>query len=178
MEKYTIASKLVTVSFIHAGVFVPALNYDDSKIRFTFGLTSNPTTKFAYWDEDAYVSESVQNPNGPEGTLMDQTSIEDTTASGHLSESKEPSNGDKAIESEASSKKRRGESSLLASNKKVSEHRSWDFNDSLSSRPHLLISNFGAIDMLSCMVSRLENPKAKARATARIKKQQTRNPRT
>ncbi|EED13698.1 G-patch domain protein, putative [Talaromyces stipitatus ATCC 10500] len=58
-EKFTIASKPVLASYIHAGVFVPVLNPTPSTARFTFCPLNNPAMKLAYWDEDGYVTELV-----------------------------------------------------------------------------------------------------------------------
>lgn len=57
-ERFTIASKQVLVSYIHAGVFVPVLNpTSNTDRRFTFSPLGNPAMKLQYWDETAYVSE-------------------------------------------------------------------------------------------------------------------------
>jgi hypothetical protein len=56
-ERFTIASKQVLVTYIHAGVFVPVLNPTASTLRFTFSPLSNAAMRLAYWDEDAYVTE-------------------------------------------------------------------------------------------------------------------------
>ncbi|KAL2008987.1 hypothetical protein VTN00DRAFT_7181 [Thermoascus crustaceus] len=56
-EKFTISSKPVLASYIHAGVFVPVVNPTPSIERFTFSPLSNPSMKLAYWDEEAYVTE-------------------------------------------------------------------------------------------------------------------------
>lgn len=56
-DRFTIASKQVLVSYIHAGVFVPVLNPSPDIERFTFSPIGNPAMKLAYWDEDAYVTE-------------------------------------------------------------------------------------------------------------------------
>lgn len=56
-ETFTISSKPVLASYIHAGVFVPVLNPTASTERFTFSPLGNPAMKLAYWDEDAYVTE-------------------------------------------------------------------------------------------------------------------------
>ncbi|EXJ85572.1 hypothetical protein A1O1_05937 [Capronia coronata CBS 617.96] len=62
-ERFTIASKQVLVSYIHAGVFVPVLNPSASTKRFTFSPLGNPAMKLAYWDENAYVAElAVSKP--------------------------------------------------------------------------------------------------------------------
>ncbi|KAL3464315.1 hypothetical protein BJX64DRAFT_94859 [Aspergillus heterothallicus] len=56
-EKFTISSKPVMVSYIHAGVFVPVMNPAASTERFTFSPLNNPAMKLMYWDEEAYVNE-------------------------------------------------------------------------------------------------------------------------
>ncbi|KAH0844176.1 hypothetical protein AYO21_11532 [Fonsecaea monophora] len=56
-ERFTIASKQVLVSYIHAGVFVPVLNSTPDTERFCFSPVGNPAMKLAYWDEGAYVKE-------------------------------------------------------------------------------------------------------------------------
>ncbi|KAL5332853.1 hypothetical protein BJX70DRAFT_91203 [Aspergillus crustosus] len=56
-EKFTISSRPVMVSYIHAGVFVPVMNPIASSERFTFSPLSNPAMKLMYWDEEAYVTE-------------------------------------------------------------------------------------------------------------------------
>ncbi len=56
-DRFTIASKQVLVSYIHAGVFVPVLNPTPDIRRFTFSPMGNPAMKLAYWDEAAYVTE-------------------------------------------------------------------------------------------------------------------------
>lgn len=58
-EKFTISSKAVLASYIHAGVFVPVLNPTPSTARFTFSPLNNPDMKLAYWDEDAYATELI-----------------------------------------------------------------------------------------------------------------------
>lgn len=59
-EKFTISSKPVLVSYIHAGVFVPVLKpMGDDLFRFTFSPLTNPAVKLMYWDEAAYASELV-----------------------------------------------------------------------------------------------------------------------
>jgi RNA-binding protein 5/10 len=63
LEKFTISSKPVSVSYIHPGVFVPVYNASDEAERFTF-LPLMPVgggMRLAYWDEEAYVSELVLN---------------------------------------------------------------------------------------------------------------------
>ena len=56
-DRFTIASKQVLVSYIHAGVFVPVPNPKPDMERFCFSPVGNPAMKLAYWDEGAYVTE-------------------------------------------------------------------------------------------------------------------------
>ena len=56
-ERFTIASKQVLVSYIHAGVFVPVFNPTPEIERFCFRPIGNPSMKLSYWDEGAYVTE-------------------------------------------------------------------------------------------------------------------------
>jgi hypothetical protein len=58
-DRFTIASKQVLVSYIHAGVFVPVLNATPDIERFCFSPLGNPAMKLAYWDEAAYVTELI-----------------------------------------------------------------------------------------------------------------------
>ncbi|KAL2065753.1 hypothetical protein VTL71DRAFT_3423 [Oculimacula yallundae] len=59
-DKFTISSKPVTISYIHAGVFVPILHQvSDEHAKFTFSPLSNSGVKLMYWDEAAYASELV-----------------------------------------------------------------------------------------------------------------------
>lgn len=58
-DRFTIASRQVLVSYIHAGVFIPVLNPTASIERYTVSPLGNPSMKVAYWDEEAYVAELV-----------------------------------------------------------------------------------------------------------------------
>jgi len=64
-DRFTIASKQVLVSYIHAGVFVPVHNPTVATERYTFSPLSNPSIKLQYWDEDAYVTELVVSAPEP-----------------------------------------------------------------------------------------------------------------
>jgi RNA recognition motif-containing protein len=61
-DKFTIASKPVMASYVHAGVFVPVLNPSAGVEKFTFSPMANPALKLKYWDEEAYVTELVVSP--------------------------------------------------------------------------------------------------------------------
>lgn len=57
-DKFTISSKPVMASYIHAGVFVPVLQAPSPEFaKFTFSPLSNPAMKLMYWDEGGYASE-------------------------------------------------------------------------------------------------------------------------
>lgn len=64
MDRFTISSKPVLVSAIHAGVFVPESDTEESRTRFTFSSTLNTNIRLKYWDENAYLSE-FRNPRQP-----------------------------------------------------------------------------------------------------------------
>lgn len=55
-EKFTIASKQVLASYIHAGVFIPAIEVTPHTERFFFSPLANPALKLAYWDQEAGIS--------------------------------------------------------------------------------------------------------------------------
>jgi len=77
MEKFTISSKPIKISYIHPGVFVPVYNAPHEAERFTF-LPLIPVyggIRLAYWDEEGYVSELVLNTEGesPQGEESNDT---------------------------------------------------------------------------------------------------------
>ncbi|KAL1973822.1 hypothetical protein VTN31DRAFT_5382 [Thermomyces dupontii] len=98
MEKFTIASRPVLASYIHAGVFVPVLNPTPSTVRFTFSPLNNPDMKLQYWDEEGYVTELV-------------VSREDLD--------KKPKTESKTGKETEKTKKRKTESSSIAASKKM-----------------------------------------------------------
>lgn len=56
-EKFTISSKPVLVTYIHAGVFIPVMNPSTSTNRFTFSPLNNQSLNLMYWDDEAFVTE-------------------------------------------------------------------------------------------------------------------------
>ncbi|EFR02831.1 RNA-binding protein [Nannizzia gypsea CBS 118893] len=81
-DTFTISSKPVLASYIHAGVFVPVLNLNpgvhNSHIsgststnsdleRFTFSPLGNLAAKLAYWDDEAYACELKLATSEPGG---------------------------------------------------------------------------------------------------------------
>lgn len=80
LDKFTIASKPVMVSYIHAGVFVP--DSSSGMDSYTFGATSNPSLRLAYWDEEAYVSElivTLEAPSARNAGAKDKKSVDGKT---------------------------------------------------------------------------------------------------
>lgn len=74
-EKFTISSKPVSLSYIHAGVFVPVLHQSGKEsANFTFSPLSNSAVKLMYWDEAAYASELVTaKANAPSVSKVRET---------------------------------------------------------------------------------------------------------
>lgn len=66
-EKFTISSRPVLVSYIHAGVFVPVINPRPDTDKFTFSPLNNAAVKLMYWDEEAYVTELTVSTGELEG---------------------------------------------------------------------------------------------------------------
>ncbi|KAL4778680.1 hypothetical protein BJX76DRAFT_362506 [Aspergillus varians] len=98
-EKFTISSKPVMVSYIHAGVFVPVMNPTASTERFTFSPLGNPAMKLMYWDEDAYVSELTVSTD----TEVQQAPKNDKPASQSEAKTKEAAEKAKKRKADASS---------------------------------------------------------------------------
>ncbi|KZL66076.1 rna-binding protein [Colletotrichum incanum] len=72
MREFTIASKPVTVSTIHLGVFVPELREVTRAIeRVSFNPLFNPTLRVKYWEPHVYPSQRVITEAPPGGTSAD-----------------------------------------------------------------------------------------------------------
>lgn len=70
-DKFTIASKIVKVGFIHAGVFVPA--DESTNPAFTFAPVVNPAIRLRYWDERVYPSVfDVSIEQAPENPILEK----------------------------------------------------------------------------------------------------------
>ena len=115
-EKFTISSKPVLASYIHAGVFVPVLNPTPASERFTFSPLNNSAMKLAYWDEDAYVTElTVTSAESEAKGKSKARSTSDNAATAAQAEGLlQPGK-----ESEAKAKKRKADAAASASNKKA-----------------------------------------------------------
>lgn len=98
-------------------MFVPVTNRSPGLEKFIFSPLSNPSMKLAYWDEEGYVSElrlasEEIKPNSKSNETEPSTGHGAATADeGVLKASKQSDN---------KSKKRKGEATATASNKKVS----------------------------------------------------------
>lgn len=58
-SQFTIGSKIVTVTYIHSGVFIPYLKpiVTEQDAKFTFTATHNPSLRLSYWNPTVYASE-------------------------------------------------------------------------------------------------------------------------
>ena len=111
-DKFTIASKPVMASYVHAGVFVPVLSPSASVEKFTFSPIANPTLKLKYWDEEAYATELIVSP--VEADAKDGTSAVKAAAMAAEAESI------RSIKESDKSKKRKAETpaaSIISSKK-------------------------------------------------------------
>lgn len=110
-EKFTIASKPVLVTYIHAGVFVPVMDPADSNNNFTFSPLSNPSLKLMYWDAEGYVSELKLSSSEGE-TVQEQ-------AQGEKPKNKQKDAQVKGIKDTDKSKKRKADAALNSNAKKM-----------------------------------------------------------
>ncbi|KAI0886114.1 uncharacterized protein GGS22DRAFT_124408 [Annulohypoxylon maeteangense] len=63
--QFTVASKPITVAYIHSGVFIPYLRpVEDEERRFTFSAAHNQSLRLVYWNPSVYANEfTVFNEN-------------------------------------------------------------------------------------------------------------------
>lgn len=115
-DKFTISSKPVMISYIHAGVFVPVLHgIGPESARFTFSPLSNPAVRLMYWDEAAFVSELVTTVASQTSTMKSKESEHAKLAAAAANEGLVTAGKD----GEMKSKKRKAEKDGSASSKKV-----------------------------------------------------------
>lgn len=107
-EKFTISSRPVLVSYIHAGVFVPVMNLTAATERFTFSPLMNPSLKLMYWDEEGYVTELTVSP-AESDNAQGQPKGDATTVQEQAKTNKDPEK----------SKKRKADANANAGAKKV-----------------------------------------------------------
>jgi G-patch domain len=77
LDKFTIASKPVLVSYIHAGVFVPVTKPTDD-LAYSFAASTNPAIRLAYWDQKAYLRELVVSDDVPASSPAEETQEAET----------------------------------------------------------------------------------------------------
>ena len=115
-DKFTISSKPVMISYIHAGVFVPVLHeFGPEFAKFTFNPLSNPAVKLMYWDEAAYVSELVTAVPSHTSAIKSKESENAKLAAAAAKEGLVIAGKD----GEPKTKKRKVEKDAINSNKKV-----------------------------------------------------------
>ena len=115
-DKFTISSKPVMISYIHAGVFVPVLHqFGPEFARFTFSPLSNPAVKLMYWDEAAFVSELVTAVASQTSTIKSKESDHANLAAAAANEGLVTAEKDGGVKF----KKRKAEKDGSASSKKV-----------------------------------------------------------
>jgi RNA-binding protein 5/10 len=118
-DKFTISSKPVLVSYIHAGVFVPVMQAPSPELdKFTFSPLSNPSLKLMYWDEAGYTSELVTARDERSPLTKAKESLNARLAAAAAKEGLLGENKD--VETKA--KKRKVEKDVSSSNKKVAPH--------------------------------------------------------
>lgn len=165
-EKFTISSKPVTASYIHAGVFIPVFNVDPVTERFTFSPLGNTATKLAYWDEDAYVNELVISiPTQEKAKKMGEARSKSALDKAAIAAEKEGLVAS-GKETDAKAKKRKADANAAAKQKKVSSSETE--NDWIKlTCPRLLLHtyNSGVIVMLSCTALSRILPTMKMRKT-------------
>ncbi|KAF9892786.1 hypothetical protein FE257_000375 [Aspergillus nanangensis] len=108
-EKFTISSRPVLVSYIHAGVFVPVVNPSTSTERYTFSPLNNPSLKLMYWDDEAFALEFTVSTADLDGGQAPQKSDKNGQLDNQPKTSKD---GDKA-------KKRKADTATNAGVKKL-----------------------------------------------------------
>lgn len=114
-ERWTISSKPVLITYIHAGVFVPVLHsLNPEATRFTFSPLSNAAVKLMYWDEAAYASELITAVANHPSAVKTRESEHAKLAAAAAREGLVP-----YVEVEPRSKKRKIEKDSAPANKKV-----------------------------------------------------------
>jgi len=113
-DKFTISSKPVMVSYIHAGVFVPVLQAPSPEFaKFTFSPLSNPSMKLMYWDEGAYASEMTIARDEPSDLAKSKEKVHAMLAAAAAGE------GLLGMPKDGGAKKRKAEKESSSSSKKV-----------------------------------------------------------
>jgi hypothetical protein len=113
LDKFTIASKPVFISYIHAGVFVPATGQDDP--RFSFSPLANPGIRVSYWDFKGYLRELLvslrETDDDQDGKATEQSGVADRADAGGFAGA--------GKDGQSKQKKRKADTAPPGSNKKV-----------------------------------------------------------
>ncbi|KAL8727954.1 MAG: hypothetical protein Q9166_005719 [cf. Caloplaca sp. 2 TL-2023] len=116
-DKFTIASKPVTVDYIHAGVFVPVFTAEDPD-ELCFSPLGNTATRLAYWDKEAYVSELVVSSGSPKPSAASVDSQVKSAADLAAAAAEGEGLVQPGKESEVKAKKRKAEAATAAAKPK------------------------------------------------------------
>ncbi|KAJ6085535.1 hypothetical protein N7499_005164 [Penicillium canescens] len=106
-EKFTISSKPVMVSYIHAGVFIPVMTPTASTARYSFSPLNNPALKLMYWDDEGFVNELTLSRE--EDDVNEQQKGDKSASYQH----------EKGIKDSEKSKKRKADAAASANAKKL-----------------------------------------------------------
>ncbi|KAJ5538145.1 G-patch domain protein [Penicillium frequentans] len=129
-NKFTISSRPVMVTYIHAGVFVPVLAPSAATKGFTFSPLNNPALKLMYWDDNAYVTE-LQVSSEEVGSKSEKPT-------GHQE-------GSKAIKETEKSKKRKAEAADMEKAKKLAMPSQLQFWSNRHAELHGIPKDDGAL---------------------------------
>ncbi|KAJ5548863.1 G-patch domain protein [Penicillium frequentans] len=129
-NKFTISSRPVMVTYIHAGVFVPVLAPSAATKGFTFSPLNNPALKLMYWDDNAYVTE-LQVSSEEIGSKSEKPT-------GHQE-------GSKAIKETEKSKKRKAEAADMEKAKKLAMPSQLQFWSNRHAELHGIPKDDGAL---------------------------------
>jgi RNA recognition motif-containing protein len=141
LDKFTIASKPVLLSYIHAGVFVPSSITGDDDQKFSFSPAAHPHLRLQYWDHLGYLRERVVSDTAPGARSMvdqNQTNSSQYDLEGLVQNTKA---------GEGKAKKRKAEAGSAGPNKKVGLCHMEHCYQSNISRRFPLTCNSGKTDM-------------------------------
>ena len=117
-DKFTISSKPVYVSYIHAGVFTPVFNLVEGYELVSFAASNNPAQRLQYWDQNAYVSELVVAEPAEEQPTKDDAQLHKAAVDAAAAAAENAGLVAVGEAAEAKSKKRKAESKEIDKPKK------------------------------------------------------------
>ena len=118
-DRFTISSKPVVASYVHAGVFVPVVNANEAQKGFTFSPLGNTAAKLAYWDKDAYIKELVVSVEVDEKTVSSKEARARTANDKAAAAAEKEGLVALGKEAEAKARKRKAEANVALKTKKV-----------------------------------------------------------